>query len=107
MRARVIFPVMFFIQKVSYKHLVKGASSEAATKGALWKEVFLEISQNSQENTCARVSFNKVAGLSPFFTEHLWTTASTSLNYKVSAWISDCPFPFSVCMYYISNKLKI
>ena len=25
--------------------------------------MFLEISQNSQENTCARVSFNKVEGL--------------------------------------------
>ena len=35
------------------------------------KKVFLEISENSQENTCARVSFfNKVAGL------HLVTTAS-------------------------------
>ena len=31
--------------------------SEAATRGVLWKKVFLEISQNSQENTCARVSF--------------------------------------------------
>ena len=30
---------------------------EAATRGVLWKNVFLEISQNSQENTCARVSF--------------------------------------------------
>ena len=73
--------------------------SEAATRGALWKKIFLEISQNSQENTCARVSFfNKVAGKasnfikiealtqvfscefceiskSTFFTEHLWTTA--------------------------------
>ena len=30
------------------------------------EKVFLEISQNSQENTCARVSFfNKVAGLRP------------------------------------------
>ena len=29
---------------------------EAATRGVLWKKVFLEISQNSQENTCARVS---------------------------------------------------
>ena len=29
------------------------------------KKVFLEISQNSQENTCARVFFNKVAGLRP------------------------------------------
>ena len=27
------------------------------------KKVLLEISQNSQENTCAGVSFNKVAGL--------------------------------------------
>ena len=52
----------------------------------------LEISQNSQENTCARVSFfNKVAkkrlahvfscefceiSKNTFFREHLWTTAS-------------------------------
>ena len=40
--------------------------SEAATRGVLWKKVFLEISQNSQENTCPRVSFfNKVVGLRP------------------------------------------
>ena len=31
--------------------------SEAATRDVLWKKVFLEISQNSQENTGARVSF--------------------------------------------------
>ena len=31
--------------------------TEAATRGALCKKVFLEISQNSQENACARVSF--------------------------------------------------
>ena len=30
---------------------------EAATRGVLWKNVFLEISQNSQESTCARVYF--------------------------------------------------
>ena len=30
---------------------------EAATRGVLWKKVFLEISQNSQENTCARDSW--------------------------------------------------
>ena len=30
---------------------------EAATRGVLQKKVFLEISQNSQENTCVRVSF--------------------------------------------------
>ena len=32
-------------------------TTEAATRGVLEKKVFLEISQNSQENTCARVSF--------------------------------------------------
>ena len=30
---------------------------EAATKGALYKKVFLEISHNSQESTFVRVSF--------------------------------------------------
>ena len=31
--------------------------TEAATGGVLWQKVFLEISQNSQESPCARVSF--------------------------------------------------
>ena len=31
--------------------------SEAAAKGVLYKKVFLDILQNSQENPCARVSF--------------------------------------------------
>ena len=30
--------------------------TEAATGGVLWKEVFLKISQISQENTCVGVS---------------------------------------------------
>ena len=30
---------------------------EATIRGFLWKKVFLEISQNSQENTCVRISF--------------------------------------------------
>ena len=32
-------------------------NSEAATRGVLCIKVFLKISQNSQENTCARISF--------------------------------------------------
>ena len=40
------------------------------------KKVFLEISHNSQENTCARVSFliklQANFRRTPFFTEHLW-----------------------------------
>ena len=40
------------------------AMKEAATGGVLYKIMFLEISQNSQENICTRVSFfNEVAGL--------------------------------------------
>ena len=40
------------------------------------KKVFLEIKQNSQENTCVRVSFliklqAEVCELTPFFIEHL------------------------------------
>ena len=31
--------------------------SEAATGDVLWKNVFLKISQNWQENNCVRVSF--------------------------------------------------
>ena len=75
--------------------------TEAAIAGVLQEKVFLEILQNSQENTCARVSvLNKVTGLWPatllkkilwhrcfpvnfcqmfkntFFTEHLWASAS-------------------------------
>ena len=32
--------------------------TEAATRGVLWETLFLENPQNSQENTCARVSFS-------------------------------------------------
>ena len=32
-------------------------TTEAATGGGLCEKMFLEISQNSQENTCARVTF--------------------------------------------------
>ena len=47
------------IQVAPYQRFLQGQffSTEAATRGVLWKKVFLEISQNSQENTCARVSF--------------------------------------------------
>ena len=38
--------------------------AEAVVQICSVNQVFLEISQNSQENTCARVSFfNKVAGI--------------------------------------------
>ena len=45
--------VITLIVKFVYKYWI----AEAATRGILCKKVFLEIWQNSQENTCARVSF--------------------------------------------------
>ena len=61
--------------------------TEAVTGGALLQIIFLEISQNSQENTCARASFlikfqafifikKETLTQNTFFTEHLRTTAS-------------------------------
>ena len=49
-------------------------SAEAATRGVLYKKVFLEISQNLQENICAIVFFNKVASLRPatLLKKRLW-----------------------------------
>ena len=46
----------------------KKLDTEATTRGVLSKKVFLKISQNSQENTCARLSFLiklQVLGLRP------------------------------------------
>ena len=63
--------------------------SEAATGGVLSEKVFLEISQNLQENTCARVSFliklqaqAKEISKNTLFTEHLRTTISVRSNSK-------------------------
>ena len=68
--------------------IIEKSESEAATRDVLEKKV-LEISQNSQQNTCVRVSFLiKLQALAQLFCcefceisnntflkEHLWTTA--------------------------------
>ena len=41
------------------------AGSEAATRGVLWKKVFLEISKFTGKHLCQCLFFNKVAGLRP------------------------------------------
>ena len=46
-------------QKLSKKLLMKVFWPEAALRRCSVEKVFLEISQNSQENTCARVSLFK------------------------------------------------
>ena len=47
-------------EKYVYSHLAVTfwlLLSKAATRGVLQKKMFLDISQNSQENTCTKVSF--------------------------------------------------
>ena len=54
---------MYFIFSKSF------GEREAATRGVLCKKAFLEISQNSQENTCATVLFLiklQASGLQPY-----------------------------------------
>ena len=83
--------------------------SNAATGGVLWKKEVLEISQNSQENTCARASFiikllnfikkktlAKVFSRefcenskSIFLTEHLWMTAWKGSFFHIKQWIVE------------------
>ena len=88
------------ITKASCYESERYAVTEAATGGVLIKKVFLGILQNSQENTCVRVSFStkfqteacnfilkktlaqvfscefSKISKSTFFTEHLRATAS-------------------------------
>ena len=57
--------------------------TEAATRGVLCEKVFLEISQNSQENTCARVSFLIKKGLQLYFKKRLWHRPATLLKKRL------------------------
>ena len=43
--------------RISKSKLIGKYNAKAATSGVPWKKVFLEISQNSKENTCTTVSF--------------------------------------------------
>ena len=79
--------------------------AEAVVQRCSVKKVFLEILQNSQEKTCARVSFLiRAAGLrhrcfpvnivkflrTPFLTEHLWWLLLLNLDIWICKYI---PFP--------------
>ena len=86
------FKCCFSILKESYYVLATRYNFiwKQLPRGVLWKKVFLEISQNSQENTCARVRLRSAYLLKKrlwyrcfsvnfakflkthFFIEHLW-----------------------------------
>ena len=76
--------------------------TEAVTGVVSEKKAFLEISQNSHENTCVRVSFfNKVAGLRPkmkyqiFSTEYLLVIKKNWWSKTVSGTVSCTQINFS------------
>ena len=88
---------------IKWRHIGLIVYTEAVVQRCSVRNIFLEISQNSQEkNLCQSLFFNRAAGLRPkacnfikkktlaqvsscelceiskntFFTEHLWTAAS-------------------------------
>ena len=81
---------------ISFISFIITFTTEAATRSVLWKKGFFKMLQNSQENTCARVSFliklqakkETLAQVfscefcnifkNTFFTEHLRTAASVT-----------------------------
>ena len=57
LRKILLYHLSFFLSVYITLRLTFVKHSEAATRGALCKKLFLEISQNLQENTCARSLF--------------------------------------------------
>ena len=45
-------PRLLLMSTKKVKSYIRNCYSEAATGSAIWEKVFLEITQNSQENTC-------------------------------------------------------
>ena len=64
--------ISMFSELVVFFHKLE--KSEAVVLGCSLKTVFLEIWQNSQENTCLSLFFNKIAGLKPatLLKKELW-----------------------------------
>ena len=82
-----------FIGRSRYFGFNKFWFTEAVIRGVLWKKVFLEILENSQENTCPRVSFLiklQASGLRTLFLQNtsgdcfMWATASNFFHFCVA-----------------------
>ena len=73
--------------------------SEAGTGDVLQEKIFLELSQNSQENTCAWVSlfFNKVAG---------FTAATLLKKSEALAQVFSCEFWESFKNAFLTKHLR-
>ena len=69
--------------------------------------MFLEILQNSQENTCARVSLNKISGLNFFFIPGKHLLEKTGDNTQIE-WQTLKPDTYmkSSKFYYVASPLN-
>ena len=65
--------------------------SEAATGGALWKKVFLKISQNSQENTFGLRNFQKHLFYGTPLDDCFWLFRTMLLNWGTATVFGKSP----------------
>ena len=63
MARAIVLKRKLFENKLALNDSIMIIVTEAVVRRCSVKKVLLEISQNSQENTCARAFLNKVAGL--------------------------------------------
>ena len=85
-----LFQIILVISK--FMKNIDHDDAEAAAGGVLLEKVFLEISQNSQENTCVRVPFLIKLQASPFFNNAIGLLACSFIKKKLQ---HRC-FPVSV-----------
>ena len=100
--------VQYTLRTISYVKTHR--YTEAVGQRCSEKMLFLKISQNSQENTCARVPFLKKRlwyNCFPFFTEHLWwlfLSMTSSITKSYLNWLSkkteSCRFVLSSAKYF-------
>ena len=90
----------FYVTKPLTMKILQQCERRSSHRRCSLKKVFLEISQNSQENACARESlfywscrfsceFCKISK-NAFFTEYLWATASALRSFNVSRFSRLC-----------------
>ena len=90
---------MSYLKNVFQLELIFLLFKETVTQGCSVKKMFLEISQNLQENTSVSVSFlTKLQALglflrTPFLTKQLWVTASV---FSLGRYCNDSLFFFAI-----------
>ena len=92
--------LIVIIGNFSYKHVYSYRSSRSEV---FCKKVFLEISQNLQENTCARVSFSIKLHCENFLQVFL----SIIIYFQLSGKKSQFTKNFACPLILLSSKLKI